>query len=91
MQHVYAKGIRMNPECPKCDSTSTRRRARAKSLSHRLMFLMGFFPWECLTCQRIFFSRKRYARTKRHPLGEIYTGPESRPSVKPGSEEGHSH
>jgi len=81
----------MNPECPKCESNSTRRRARAKSLTHRFMYLMGMFPWECMTCQKIFFSRTRYARTRRHPLGEIYTETTSAPTVKSGAEKSHSH
>jgi hypothetical protein len=51
------------------------------------MYFFGRFPWECLTCQERFFSSKRHARAKRHPLGEVYTGEKSTPSVKPGSEE----
>ena len=81
----------MNPYCPKCDSTSTRRTPRSKSLGHRFMYLVGYFPWECLTCQKRFYSSTRYARSKRNPLGEVYTGSEQTPTVKPGSEERHSH
>ena len=81
----------MSAECPKCESTSTRRRARTKTLGHRLMYLFGLFPWECLTCQQLFFSSKRHSRKMRHPLGEIYTGNERTPAVNPGAEEGHSN
>ena len=80
----------MNPECPKCEGDSTRRVARTKSLRDRFMYFFGFFPWECMNCQERFFNRKRYVRSKRHPLGEVYTESSSRPVVKPGSEESHS-
>jgi hypothetical protein len=80
----------MTPECPKCESTSTRRRTRTKTLGHNLMFFLGKYPWECLTCQKRFFSTERSSNTKRHPLGEVYLGGERPPRVKPGSEESHS-
>jgi len=80
----------MNPECPKCEGSSTRRVARRKNLRDRFMYFFGLFPWECLSCQERFFNRKRYARSKRHPLGEVYTGTAPRPAVKPGSEESRS-
>jgi hypothetical protein len=54
------------------------------------MYFFGLFPWECLTCQKHFFSSTRHSRTKRHPAGEVYTGKEKTPTVKPGSEESHS-
>ena len=76
----------MNPECPKCESASTRRRSRAKTLRHRLMYFLGKFPWECLNCQTVFFHEKRYSR-HRHPAGELYTGDSPGPVVQPGSEE----
>jgi hypothetical protein len=77
----------MSPECPKCEATSTRRIPRNKSLGHRFMYFFGLFPWECLTCQNQFFSSRRYSRSKRHPLGEVYTDSSSTPKVKPGTEE----
>jgi hypothetical protein len=80
----------MNPECPKCEAVSTRRIARNKSLGHRFMYFIGLFPWECLTCQEKFFSSTRYSRTKRHPLGEVYTESKPKPVMKPGSEESPS-
>lgn len=80
----------MNPECPDCEAGSTRRIPRTKSLGHRFMYLFGLFPWECLTCQRKFYSSVRHSRTKRHALGEVYTGSSRKPVVKPGSEESHS-
>jgi hypothetical protein len=80
----------MTPACPKCEATSTRRLPRNKSLGHRFMFFFGLFPWECLTCQEKFYSSKRHSRSRRHPLGEVYTGPDPQPIVKPGSEESPS-
>lgn len=80
----------MNPECPKCETSSTRRLTRTKTFGHRFMHFFGLFPWECLTCQEKFFSSKRYSRSKRHPLGEVYTESNPEPSVRPGSEESHS-
>lgn len=80
----------MNPECPKCEVGSTRRIARRKSLRDRFMYFFGYFPWECVECHNRFFNRKRYSRSKRHPLGEVYTGSNSKPAVKPGSEESRS-
>ena len=80
----------MNPECPKCEGDSTRRVTRTKSLRDRFMYFLGLFPWECVDCQKRFFSRKRYVRSKRHALGEVYTESIPRPGVKPGSEEIHS-
>ncbi len=80
----------MNPECPKCEDTSTRRLARTKSLSDRFMYFFGLFPWECLTCRAKFFSSKRHSRSRRHPMGEVYTGSKPSEIVKPGSEESRS-
>lgn len=80
----------MKPECPHCDGNSTRRLARTKSLRDRFMYFFGYFPWECVNCREKFFDRKRNVRTKRHPLGEVYTESASELSVKPGSEESHS-
>ena len=80
----------MNPECPKCESDSTRRIPRKKTIRHRIQYFFGRFPWECLSCQQIFFSSKRYVRSKRHPLGEVYTETDPRPQVNPGAEERHS-
>jgi hypothetical protein len=54
------------------------------------MYFFGMFPWECVDCQKHFFSSKRYSRAKRHALGEVYTGPEMTPKVKPGAEESPS-
>jgi len=80
----------MTPECPKCASTSTRRRSRAKSLSNRFMYLLGQFPWECLNCQRRFFSGIRYVRSRRNPQGEVYFGSEATPHVNPGTQKHHT-
>ena len=54
------------------------------------MYFFGFFPWECVDCQKRFFHSKRRVRSKRHPQGEIYTESSAKPAVKPGSEESHS-
>jgi hypothetical protein len=54
------------------------------------MFFLGRFPWECVDCHTRFFSNKRYSRSRRHPLGEVYTGENRPPIVKPGSEESRS-
>jgi len=54
------------------------------------MYFFGLFPWECVDCQKRFFSSKRYLRAKRHPAGEVYTGTKKTQNVKPGSEESHS-
>ena len=76
----------MNPECPKCRATSVRRVPRDKSLGHKFMYFFGLFPWECLTCQERFFSATRHSRSKRHPLGEIYTESNPAPAVKAGAQ-----
>ena len=81
------RGRPMNPACTKCESSSTRRRSRTGSLKDRFMFLIGMYPWECVDCHTRFFSTKRYNRSGRHALGEVYTGSKHTPSVKPGSEE----
>jgi hypothetical protein len=51
------------------------------------MYFFGLFPWECVDCQRRFFSARRYSRKERHPAGEVYIGGKKSPAVKPGSEE----
>jgi hypothetical protein len=81
----------MNPECPHCDGNSTRRVARSKSLRDRLMYFFGYFPWECVDCREKFFDHKRYVRSKRHPMGEVYIESNTRPTAKPGSEESPSN
>jgi hypothetical protein len=80
----------MTPECPRCASTSTRRRPRIKSIGHRLMFFLGMYPWECLNCQRHFFHSTRYSQSRRHAQGEVYTGPNRPPDVRPGSRQSHN-
>ena len=59
-----------------------------RTLKHRLMHLFRLYPWECLTCQNLFFHSKRYSRAKRNALGEVYTGSEAAAQVSPQSEEG---
>jgi hypothetical protein len=54
------------------------------------MYFFGLFPWECLTCRAKFFSSKRHSRSRRHPMGEVYTGSKPSEIVKPGSEESRS-
>jgi hypothetical protein len=54
------------------------------------MYIFGMFPWECVDCRKRFFSSKRYSRSKRNSTGEVYTGANSAPAVKPGSEESRS-
>jgi len=54
------------------------------------MYFFGLFPWECVDCQKRFFSAKRYSRARRNAAGEVYTGTTKAPSVKPGSEESHT-
>ena len=55
------------------------------------MFFFGLFPWECLSCEELFFSKIRHSRSRRHPQGEVYIeGSSKPPRVKPGSEERHS-
>jgi hypothetical protein len=80
----------MSPECPKCEASSTRRLPRARSMSHRFMYFFRLFPWECLTCQEKFFNGQRYAQSRRHPLGEVYTESNPKATVKAGSEESPS-
>jgi hypothetical protein len=80
----------MSPECPKCEATSTRRVARSKSLGDRFMYFFGLYPWECLTCQQKFFSSRRYLRSTRHPLGEVYTETTPMPVVKTDAEKSHT-
>jgi hypothetical protein len=80
----------MHPECPKCEGQSIRRVARSKSLRDRVMYFFGLFPWECVECQKRFFHRKRYVRSRRHAMGEVYTESKSAPVVKPGAEEGRA-
>lgn len=62
----------MHPACKKCGSTATRRTRRKTTLSHRLRYFLGFYPWECLTCQARFFSQQRYPAGKRNEHGEVY-------------------
>lgn len=64
----------MHPACKKCGSTTTRRTRRKTTLSHRLRYWFGFYPWECLTCQARFFSQQRYPRGARNQHGEVYVG-----------------
>jgi len=80
----------MNPECPKCESNSTRRVARTKPVKDRIMYFFGMFPWQCVDCHERFFSNKRYPRSKRNAMGEVYTGSGSSRTVRPGSEESRS-
>ena len=46
------------------------------------MYFLGRFPWECLACQKLFFNPKRYTRSTRNPMGEVYTGTLTRPAVE---------
>jgi hypothetical protein len=55
------------------------------------MHIFGFYPWECLTCQKQFFSSTRYVRSSRHPGGEVYTDTTSTPVVNPGGKERLPH
>jgi ribosomal protein L37AE/L43A len=52
----------MNPECPRCDATTTRRVERSQSIWQSLKALFGYYPWECLACQKRFFDNNRFMR-----------------------------
>ena len=72
----------MRPVCKRCGSASTRRTRRLPRLIHRIRYLFGFYPWECINCHHQFFSRQRHPRGERSPGGEVYTGPEKRRAPK---------
>ena len=54
------------------------------------MYFFGLFPWECVDCQKHFFSAQRHSQKARNLAGEVYYGSKSIPKVKPGSEEKHT-
>ncbi len=48
-----------NPKCKSCGSERTYRRKRDGFLQEMVMPMLGFFPWECNSCWKVFFSRNR--------------------------------
>ena len=53
------------PSCKKCGSHRTGRKHRKGFFQTKIMFKLGYFPWECHSCWKTFFSRVRVHRGRR--------------------------
>jgi DNA-directed RNA polymerase subunit RPC12/RpoP len=53
------------PVCAKCGSQRTSRRERVGFFQKTIMSGLGFYPWECATCWKRFYSSERGQRIRR--------------------------
>ena len=50
------------PVCKRCGSERTSRKERQGFFQKTIMFSLGFFPWECNSCWKTFWSTERGQR-----------------------------
>ena len=50
---------RVKPQCPHCESIELRRHARVGVLQREVLSRMGYFPWECGQCRKIYMLKQR--------------------------------
>jgi hypothetical protein len=48
------------PHCRYCDVIELRRQGRTGFWQTRILGRLGFYPWECGLCRRIFLLRQRH-------------------------------
>jgi hypothetical protein len=53
------------PECTKCGSQRTSRREREGFFQKTILPALGFYPWECNSCWKRFYSSERGQRVRR--------------------------
>lgn len=58
------------PHCTRCGSERTSRMERSSFIQMTLMSSLGYFPWECLSCWKRFWSRKRGKRVPHYDFGQ---------------------
>jgi len=52
------------PECTKCGSQRTSRRERQGFFQKTILSGLGFYPWECNSCWKRFYSAERGHRQR---------------------------
>lgn len=61
--------------CPRCKGLRTSRQKRV-GLVQLLLSKMGYFPWECGGCRKVFLARMRGPlKRKRRSEGEVHLPP----------------
>lgn len=57
--------------CPQCGNRDLRRRLRAGFLQKVILPVLGYYPWECLSCRKTWMLRVRGGRTFRRIWDEF--------------------
>ncbi len=50
--------------CPSCKTKSLRRVSRKGFWQKHILTLFGYYPWECITCRKVYRFRERGVRRK---------------------------
>ncbi len=61
------------PACKRCGSDRTSRMPRKGFFQEKLMFKLGYFPWECNSCWKRFWSRQRGKRVRRNEMRQEHS------------------
>jgi transposase-like protein len=60
--YVEKTGATAKVQCPSCGADHPRRLERKGFLQERVLPLLGYYPWVCVSCKSTFLMRKRYRR-----------------------------
>lgn len=69
MSHETPEPGASKPHCRYCDVIELRRQGRTGFWQTRVLARLGFYPWECGLCRRIFLLRQRYQRQRVRGMG----------------------
>jgi hypothetical protein len=61
------------PACPKCREQACSRKKRLGLFQRFILPRLGWFPWQCGSCQRVFLVKERgKSKRKKHVPGSVY-------------------
>ena len=60
------------PKCPGCKHIELRRYRRKGLLQEKILSRLGFYPWECVQCRRVFLFQQRSPARHRDAPGALH-------------------
>ncbi len=75
--NTYRNEVR--PFCPHCEQAPLRRNGRAGFWQTAVLPKLGYYPWECALCRRLFYLRQRTQGKEEYVLEEMTQPLQSKP------------
>jgi predicted RNA-binding Zn-ribbon protein involved in translation (DUF1610 family) len=67
------------PACPKCGERQCSRRKREGLFQRFFLSRLGWFPWQCSSCRKIFLVKERGKSKRRPSAGDRVIGSSHQP------------